>query len=52
MDPFEGCDIGGLAGITKDTLAARERLVFDWCRGHRWPIAFVLAGGYLADRLD
>ncbi len=32
MDPFEGCDIGGLTGITRDILAARERLVFDWCR--------------------
>jgi acetoin utilization deacetylase AcuC-like enzyme len=52
MDPFEGCDIGGLAGITRDILVARERLVFDWCREQHWPIAFVLAGGYLGDRLD
>jgi acetoin utilization deacetylase AcuC-like enzyme len=52
MDPFEGCDIGGLTGITRDILAARERLVFDWCRGQQLPIAFVLAGGYLGHRLD
>jgi acetoin utilization deacetylase AcuC-like enzyme len=52
MDPFEGCDIGGLAGITSRILAARERLVFDWCREQALPIAFVLAGGYLGHRLD
>ena len=52
MDPFEGCDIGGLAGITSGILAARERLVFDWCREQALPIAFVLAGGYLGHRLD
>jgi acetoin utilization deacetylase AcuC-like enzyme len=52
MDPFEGCDIGGLTGITRDTLAARERLVFDWCLEQQWPVAFVLAGGYLGHRLD
>ena len=52
MDPFEGCDIGGLTGITRDILAARERLVFDWCREQQLPIAFVLAGGYLGHRLD
>ena len=51
MDPFEGCDIGGLSGITRDTLEARERLVFDWCRGGRLPIAFALAGGYVGHRL-
>ena len=52
MDPFEGCQTGGLTGITKEMLAARERLVFGWCREHEVPIAFVLAGGYLGGRLD
>ena len=52
MDPFEGCDIGGLRGITRQTLEARERLVFDWCRDAQLPVAFVLAGGYVGPRLD
>ena len=51
MDPYEGCDIGGLRGITSEMLCAREQLVFDWCREREWPIAFVLAGGYKGDRL-
>jgi acetoin utilization deacetylase AcuC-like enzyme len=46
MDPYEGCDIGGLPGITADLLVQRERLVFDWCRAESVPVAFVLAGGY------
>ncbi|MCC6619865.1 MAG: hypothetical protein IT385_01340 [Deltaproteobacteria bacterium] len=52
MDPFEGCAIGGLTGITRAHLAEREALVFDWCRRRRLPIAFVLAGGYLGPTLD
>jgi acetoin utilization deacetylase AcuC-like enzyme len=52
MDPSEKCAIGGLAGITMDILAERERLVFEWCRAKRLPIAFVLAGGYIGSRLD
>jgi acetoin utilization deacetylase AcuC-like enzyme len=52
MDPFEGCPVGGLAGITQEVLAARERLVFDWCRRERVPVAFVLAGGYVGPGLD
>lgn len=47
MDPFEGCPTGGLRGITRDILATRERLVFDWCREHTKSCAFVLAGGYI-----
>jgi acetoin utilization deacetylase AcuC-like enzyme len=46
MDPFEGCPIGGLDGITAEMLENRERLVFDWCRALDLPVAFVLAGGY------
>ena len=52
MDPFEGCAIGGLRGITREILAARERLVFEWCEARSLPVAFVLAGGYVGDRLD
>ncbi len=52
MDPFEGCSTGGLRGITRDILAARERLVFEWCREHVAAAAFVLAGGYVGWGLD
>lgn len=52
MDPFEGCPTGGLRGITKDILAAREALVFDWCYDHAESCAFVLAGGYIGWGLD
>jgi acetoin utilization deacetylase AcuC-like enzyme len=52
MDPFEGCSIGGMAGITREILAAREQLVFDWFRRQEAPIAFVMAGGYLGQGLD
>jgi acetoin utilization deacetylase AcuC-like enzyme len=52
MDPHEGCPEGGMAGITRDVLAAREEIAFDWCRSRRVPIAFVLAGGYVGPRLD
>ncbi len=51
MDPHEGCAIGGLAGITSDILAERERIVFEWCRKQRLAVAFVLAGGYVGPRL-
>jgi acetoin utilization deacetylase AcuC-like enzyme len=52
MDPFEGCDIGGLSGVTYALLAQREALVFGWARVHRLPLAFVLAGGYTGAALD
>jgi len=52
MDPFEGCATGGLSGITAEVLAARERLVFAWCRERRLPVAFVLAGGYIGPGLS
>ena len=52
MDPFEACPTGGLSGITREVLAERERIVFDWCRGRRMPVAFVLAGGYIGEDLD
>jgi acetoin utilization deacetylase AcuC-like enzyme len=52
MDPFEGCSTGGLAGITAEILAARERLVFAWLQAQGIPTAFVLAGGYIGWGLD
>jgi acetoin utilization deacetylase AcuC-like enzyme len=52
MDPFEDCSTGGKQGVTREVLADRERLVFDWCRERRLPVAFVLAGGYVGPRLD
>lgn len=52
MDPFEGCSDGGLAGITRSLLAEREQLVFDWCRQRGLPVAFLLAGGYIGEKLD
>jgi acetoin utilization deacetylase AcuC-like enzyme len=52
MDPHEGCPQGGMRGITREVLGARERMVFDWCRNRDLPIAFVLAGGYVGPRLE
>lgn len=52
MDPFEGCAIGGMRGITRDVLAERERMVFDWCAKRGMPVAFVPAGGYEGGQLD
>jgi hypothetical protein len=42
MDPFGGCSIGGMQGVTQKVLHDRE--VF--------PVAFVLAGGYLGPELE
>jgi hypothetical protein len=47
-----GCPNGGLAGITHEHLARREQMVWEWCRRLAMPTAFVLAGGYVGDRLD
>lgn len=44
MDPHEAA--GGIPGITAETLASREAMVFSWATHLRLPIAFVLAGGY------
>ncbi len=52
MDPHEDSGDGALAGITTALLAGREAMVFDWCRTHAIPVAFVLAGGYVSQRLD
>ncbi|WP_024793636.1 hypothetical protein [Tomitella biformata] len=52
MDPYEGCGVGGLDGITAQVLAHREQMVFDWCRQRSLPVAFTLAGGYIGAGLD
>ena len=52
MDPYQDCGVGGLDGITAEVLAQRERIVFDWCRQRRLPVAFALAGGYVGSGLD
>lgn len=44
-DPFHDDQLGGLA-LTKSGLRARDRLVFDTCRGANVPVVVVLAGGY------
>lgn len=52
MDPYEGCDIGGLTGVRSEVLEDRERMVFEWCRRRQVPVAFVLAGGYIGADLS
>ena len=44
-DPFVGDQFGRLA-LSKAGLGARDRLVFELCRGVGLPVATVLAGGY------
>ena len=51
MDPHEDCGVGGLDGITTETLRTRERWFFEWAARRRLPVAFVLAGGYQSARL-
>ena len=52
VDPHDGCDIGGLTGVTEEMLLERDRLVFEWCRSREIPVAFALAGGYVGTRLS
>jgi acetoin utilization deacetylase AcuC-like enzyme len=52
MDPYEGCVAGGKTRITREVLAARECMVFEWCKSRGLPVAFVLAGGYVGANLD
>jgi acetoin utilization deacetylase AcuC-like enzyme len=52
MDPFWGCEIGGMQGVTQKVLRDREAAVFSWCRMRNVPSAFVLAGGYLGQQLE
>lgn len=52
MDPHQYCSTGGRRDITTEVLAAREEMVFSWARSHGVPVAWVLAGGYMSERLD
>jgi acetoin utilization deacetylase AcuC-like enzyme len=52
MDPHEGCDIGGMEGITAALLRVRDHIVFEWARDKQIPVAFTLAGGYVGERLS
>ena len=52
MDSCESCSVGGMLGITREILARRERMIFNWCQNRHLPIAFVLAGGYVGSCLD
>ncbi|MEL6306754.1 MAG: histone deacetylase [Chloroflexota bacterium] len=47
-DPYIGDRLGKLA-LTKAGLAARDRLVMDWCRGQGLPVAVTMGGGYSDD---
>ncbi len=44
-DAFEGDSLGRLK-VSRDGLAARDRLVFELCTRARLPVAIVLSGGY------
>ena len=50
-DPFAGDRLGRLS-LTKDGLAARDRLVLGVLRGHDIPVAVTMAGGYASDVRD
>ncbi len=50
MDSYEGCDIGGLNGITIEMLRERDRLVDIWARRNQLSVAACLAGGYQGNR--
>lgn len=50
-DPFAGDRLGRLA-LTKEGLAARDRLVFSRCRAVGLPVVVLMAGGYGCDIND
>ncbi|MFW6069003.1 MAG: histone deacetylase [Chloroflexota bacterium] len=50
-DPYEGDRLGRLS-LSKEGLAARDRLVFDLCRRADLPVAVTMAGGYGRDVED
>jgi acetoin utilization deacetylase AcuC-like enzyme len=50
-DPFVDDTLGRLA-LSKDGLAARDRLVFEQCRGAGLPVAVVMGGGYAKNIQD
>jgi acetoin utilization deacetylase AcuC-like enzyme len=50
-DPFREDQLGGLA-LTREGLAARDRLVFTECASRKIPVFATLAGGYSRDPRD
>lgn len=53
-DPFEDDKLGRLK-LSKAGLAARDRMVLEYCRGAGLPVAITMAGGYarnVADTVD
>ncbi|KPV49989.1 deacetylase [Kouleothrix aurantiaca] len=53
-DPFEDDKLGRLK-VSKAGLAARDRMVLEYCRGAGLPVAITMAGGYarnVADTVD
>lgn len=50
-DPFVGDRLGRLA-VSKDGLAARDRIVFTACQTARLPVAVTMSGGYANDVTD
>jgi acetoin utilization deacetylase AcuC-like enzyme len=51
VDGFEGA-AGGLAGITAEVLAERDRLVFEWCRRVNIRTVYTLGSGDVSDGLS
>ena len=49
-DPYSADRFGRLA-LSKDGLAERDKMVIDFCRDHRLPVAVTMAGGY-APKID
>jgi acetoin utilization deacetylase AcuC-like enzyme len=50
MDIHEGA--GGVPGISTAVIAERERMIFEWARRHRLPVAWTLAGGYTSSGMS
>ena len=51
VDPYERDQLGGL-GLSIDGMRRRDRLVLEWCRASKTPVAVVLAGGYAVNTDD
>ncbi|MDC8011302.1 histone deacetylase family protein [Tahibacter soli] len=50
-DPYENDRLGRLK-LTKQGLRERDRMVFQACLGHDFPVAVTMAGGYASDVAD
>jgi len=51
VDPYEHDQLGGLE-LSIDGMRRRDRLVLEWCRASKTPVAVVLAGGYAMNTDD